>query len=138
MAKTKRSSHLTLKDRLSRLTFTRACQLLGPTGKQLIRQGSADGEIDIERDVYFGGDLFRLKMPGAGARGKDVVVTITAKTEAKDRLHFNCTECQTVCPHIGAAVSLILEEKTALGLAAAPQSACPSKASAKRPWSNKP
>ena len=64
-------------------------------------------------------------MPGAGARGKDVVVTITAKTEAKDRLHFNCTECQTVCPHIGAAVSLILEEKTALGLAAAPQERVP-------------
>ena len=64
-------------------------------------------------------------MPGAGARGKDVVVTITAKTEAKDRLHFNCTECQTVCPHIGAVVSLILEEKTALGLAAAPQERVP-------------
>ena len=62
-----------------------------------MRQGAADGEIDIARDVYLGGDLFRLKLPGAGPRGKDVVVTITAKTEAKNRLHFNCTACQTVC-----------------------------------------
>ncbi len=40
--------------------------------------------------------------------------------EARNRLQFNCTACQTLCEHVGAAVSLILEEKTALGLAAEP------------------
>ena len=35
-------------------------------------------------------------------------------------MRFNCTACQTICEHVGAAVSLVLEEKTALGLAAAP------------------
>ena len=37
--KIKQTKHLTLRDRLSRLTYLRACQLLGPGGAQLIRQG---------------------------------------------------------------------------------------------------
>ncbi len=48
------------------------------------------------------------------------MATITTMAEARNRLRFNCTACQTICEHIGAAVSLVLEEKTALGLAAAP------------------
>ena len=68
--------------------------------------------------MYFRGDLFRLKLRGAGGRGKDAVVTITTMAEAQNRLRFNCTACETMCEHIGAAVSLVLEEKTALGLAA--------------------
>ncbi len=40
-AKIKRTKRLTLKDRLSRLTYVRACQLLGPDGAELIRQGAA-------------------------------------------------------------------------------------------------
>jgi hypothetical protein len=119
-AKTKKSKKLTLKDRLSRLSHYRACQLLGPTGPQLIRQGAAYDNIDIDRDVYFRGDLFRLKLRGVGDRGQDPVVTITAMAGAKNRLQFNCTACQTICEHVGAAVSLVLEEKTILGLAAAP------------------
>ena len=69
-AKTKESKQLTLKDRLSRLTYYRACQLLGPDGPRLIRQGSTYDDIDIDHDVYLRGDLFRLKLPGAGAKGK--------------------------------------------------------------------
>ncbi|NLE36910.1 MAG: hypothetical protein GX621_02685 [Pirellulaceae bacterium] len=116
--KTKRSAKLTLKDRLSRLTYYRACQLLGPEGPQLIRQGVSHDEIDIDSDVYFRGDLFRLNLRGAGKRGKDIVVTITLTAESPDRLRFNCSACSTLCEHVGAAVSLVLEEKTALGLAA--------------------
>ncbi len=118
-AKTKESRKLTLKDRLSHLTHYRACQLLGPDGPRLIRQGAAY-EIDIDRNVYFRGDLFRLRLRGAVGRGKDAVVTITTMAEARNRLRFNCTACQTTCEHVGAAVSLVLEEKTALGLAAVP------------------
>lgn len=119
-AKTKKSKKITLKDRLSRLTYVQAVKLLGPEGPQLIRKGASYDDIDIDRDVYFRGDLFRLKLRGAAGRGKDAVVTITTMTEARNRLHFNCTDCETVCEHIGAAVSLVLEEKTALGLAVAP------------------
>ena len=44
---------------------------------------------------------------------------------AQDRLHWNCTACQWPCEHAGAAFSLLLEEKTALGLAAAPPERVP-------------
>ena len=116
--KIKQTKHLTLRDRLSRLTYVRACQLLGPEGAQLIREGS-NYEIDIQRDVYLRGDLFRVKFPSASG-GKDAVATITTMAAARNRLKFNCTACETICEHVGAAVSLVLEEKTALGLAAPP------------------
>ncbi len=108
---------LTLRDRLSRLTYLEACRLLGNDGRDLIKQGGT-WEVDIEEQVYLGEDLFRLKLP-------DAVVTITTMAEAKDRLRFNCTRCETVCEHLGAALSLILEEKTALGLAAPPPERVP-------------
>ena len=119
-AKTKESKRLTLKDRLSRLTYYRACQALGARRAAVDPPRGGLRDIDIDRDVYFRGDLFRLKLRGAGGGGKDAVVTITTMAEAKNRLRFNCTACQTICEHIGAAVSLVLEEKTALGLAAEP------------------
>ena len=116
--KIKQSKHLTLRDRLSRLTYVRACQLLGPGGAQLIREG-ANFEIDIQRDVFLRGDLLRVKFPQATG-GKDTVATITTMASARNRLKFNCTACETLCSHVGAAVSLVLEEKTSLGLAAPP------------------
>ena len=36
---------ITLKDKLSHLSYTRACKLLGPQGKQLIQEG---GKYDID------------------------------------------------------------------------------------------
>jgi|CXWL01.1.fsa_nt_gi hypothetical protein len=108
----KRKDERSLRDRLSRLTFPEACKLLGADGSKLIRTGGAY-EIDIHEDVRWAGDLFRLRL-------NDAVVTITMQTEARDRLRWNCTRCSTACEHVGAAFSLILEEKTALGLAAPP------------------
>ncbi len=102
---------LTLKDRLSRLTHRQACRLLGTGAEQLIRRG---GACDVDPgDVYLRGDLFRLRLNGA-------VVTVTSMAEADQRLRWNCTQCQTACEHVGAALSPILEEKIALGLAAPP------------------
>ena len=60
-----------------------------------------------------GDDLFRLSLP-------DAIVTITLMASALDRLHWNCTVCSQLCEHVGAAFSLILEDKMALGLAAPP------------------
>ena len=115
--KTNGRRELTLKDRLSRLSYLQACKLLGAEGERLIRQGGGY-EIDIDGDVYFHGDLFRLRLGGA-------VVTITQMAEAKQRLHWNCTACDGACEHVGAAFSLILEEKMALGLAAPPPERIP-------------
>jgi hypothetical protein len=119
--KVKQTKHLTLRDRLSRLTYLRACQLLGPEGAKWIRQG-AKYDVDIERDVYLRGDLFRVKFHVAG---KNTVATITSMAAARNRLKFNCTACETVCEHVGAAFSLVLEHKTALGLAVPPDECRP-------------
>ena len=108
---------ITLKDRLSRLSYRKACKLLGPDADGLIRRGGGY-EIDLEADVFLGGDLFRLTVGEA-------VVTITLMGEAPGRLRWNCTKCDGACEHVGAAFSLILEEKMALGLAAPPPERTP-------------
>src|SRR5258708_4758596 len=117
--KTRPSGQLTLRDRLSRLTYLEACKLLGPEGKKLIQKAN-QWEFKIAEHVYLGDDLFRLRFPGESANGQPLVVTITLMAEARNRLNFNCTRCDGACEHIGAAFSLILEDKTPLGLAAAP------------------
>lgn len=104
---------LTLKDRLSRLTYAQACKLLAPDGNKLIMQGGKFPIASIEHNVYLGNDLFRLSVDGA-------VVTITLMAQARKRLHCNCNKCQRLCEHVGAAFALILEEKTVLGLARPP------------------
>src|SRR5262245_13119465 len=118
MAAVKASDKLTLRDRLSRLTFEQACKLLGPQGRKLIQLG-AMRDYSLAEDVYLQGDLFRMRFPAA--TGNELTtVTITLMAEAKDRLHWRCDHCGQACEHVGAALSLILEEKTALGLAAPP------------------
>ena len=72
---------LTLRDRLSRLTYLHACRLLGQDGERLIRQG-ARHDIDIAQHVYLRGDLFRLKLPEA-------VVTITLSAASRNHLQSN-------------------------------------------------
>ena len=78
----------------------------------------------FDRIVYLRGDLFRLRL-GETINGEPIVVTITLMASAVERLHFNCTACETKCEHLGAAFSLILEEKLALGLAAPPPERVP-------------
>ena len=68
--------------------------------------------------MYLGNDLFRLSLG-------DAIVTITLMAEARQRLHWNCTRCDQACEHAGAAFSLVLEEKMALGLAAPPPERVP-------------
>ena len=69
MTTVKSSGKLTLKDRLSRLTFLQACKLLGPEGKKLIQQGGM-WQFKLDEDVYLGDDLFRLKFPCADRPGR--------------------------------------------------------------------
>ena len=117
--KTKKSKKLNLKDRLSRLTYVASCQLLGPNGKQLIQEGGKYDSIDVERDVFLGDDLLRLNLRDYSPN-QDVVVTLTLMASEKNRLRWNCTVCEDNCQHVGAAFSLILEDKYALGLSDPP------------------
>src|SRR6202046_2345661 len=115
---TKPSAELTLFDTLSRLTFSRAAKLLGPTGNRLIATGGKF-DIDLTTQVKFDREMFRLTLDGAA-------VTLTLSAAAHHRLEWRCDACVVPCEHAGAAFSLILEEKLALGLAGAP----PARASA--------
>jgi superfamily II DNA or RNA helicase len=115
---TKPSHKLSFRDRLSQLTFLDATKLLGAWGRELIIEGSKR-EIIPQEDVYLGGDLFRLTCRGPGGK-PDAIATLTLKADTRDRLHWNCNACQEPCVHVGAMFALILESKTALGLAAPP------------------
>jgi superfamily II DNA or RNA helicase len=118
MPAVKPTSKLTLHDRLSRLSFDQACKLLGEEGKKLIVAGSKR-EIDMQEDVYLGGDLLRVTLREPSGK-VEAVAALTLMAEHRDRLHWNCDRCFRACEHVGAMFSLLLENKVALGLAAAP------------------
>ncbi len=109
---TKPSADLTLFDTLSRLTFIRATKLLGADGDHLIAAGGKY-DIDITTQVKFDRDRFRLAIDSA-------TVTLALSPTARNRLQWHCDTCDVPCEHAGAALSLILEEKLALGVADAP------------------
>jgi hypothetical protein len=103
---------ITLKDRLSYLTYREALKLLGPEGERFIRQGGKY-DFDIGEQVTWGDDIFRLNLGEA-------TVTLSLKPENPKSLDFACSQCSESCEHAGAAFSLILEEKLSLGLSAPP------------------
>ena len=112
---TRKSTALTLKDKLSRLTYLQACKLLGPNGGKLIMRGGRF-DIDIDRQVRLTNRLFRLEFFEPMAS----IVTIRLADNATGRLTWHCNTSNNASEEIGAAFALILEEKTALGLAEAP------------------
>jgi ERCC4-related helicase len=125
IATTRPSGQLSLKDRLSRLTFVDACKLLGPNGAKLIRKGANLWDIELQEHVVLGEDQFRLRLPEGTQDGQPLIVTIALLDEARQRLHWSCSQCIQACEHVGAAFSLILEEKLSLGLAAPPKPRVP-------------
>ena len=104
--------------RLARLTHYQACQLLGPEGRKLIQTGSQHFEIETERDVFMGGDLYRVRIPTATE--SVVVVTITLNSGRDKQLQLNCDQCTKNCEHMGAALGHLLDAKSTMGLAAPP------------------
>ena len=116
----KPASALTLHDRLSRLTFEEACRVLGPRGNALLRQG---GQLDFEvpRPIAATAERFALRVPRP--RGPDAVVTMWLADDRPRRLRWSCSTCTAVCEHAGAALSAVLEDKVALGLAEPPAEA---------------
>ncbi|MFQ5486424.1 MAG: hypothetical protein ACE5DO_13975, partial [Desulfobacterales bacterium] len=108
---------ITLKDKLSRLSYTQACKLLGPRGKQLILVGGKF-DIDLFTQVTLNTDLFRMKLERS-------TVDIFLDPTKHQRVNVTCTSCEGVCEHQGAALSVILEEKLSLGLSAPPPERIP-------------
>ena len=58
----KKSTELTLIDRLSRLSYHQTLKLLGSDGPKLLRAGDS-WDFRIEEDVCLSEHLFRLKLP---------------------------------------------------------------------------
>ena len=109
--------------RLARLTHYQACQLLGPEGRKLILAGSQKYEVETDRHVYLGGDLYRVRIP-TGAKNPPVV-TIAMNSGREKQLQLNCEECNKSCEHMGAALGHLLEAKSTMGLASPPDEAVP-------------
>jgi hypothetical protein len=108
---------ITLKDKLSHLTYRQACKLLGPNGDQLIRSGGKY-DIDIYEQVVLKKERFQLNLNGAS-------VSIRLDPAKDQRFNIQCSQCSNFCEHMGAAFSLILEEKLSLGLSAPPPEKVP-------------
>src|SRR6267142_2623282 len=121
----KKSTELTLIDKLSRLSYQQTLKLLGSDGPKLLRAGDS-WDFRIEEDVYLNEDLFRLKFPlASGETGCPPGGTISLMDPSNGRLRWNCTVCESLCEHVGAAFSFILDEKMTLGLAAPPPERVP-------------
>ena len=110
--KTKPSRELTLKDKLSRLNHTQVTKMLGDKAERLLALGGGM-DIDIDAQVKLTPKRFRLTLP-------DATVRITLSDTARKRLSVECSACEDSCEHMGAALSLILEEKMVLGLSTMP------------------
>ncbi len=114
---TKKRRDLTLRDRLSHLSYAVGCKLLGADATRLIRVGGSF-DIDPAEQVTLTEDSFVLRLP-------DAEVAIVLADGMPHRLEIRCTACTNTCVHAGAAVALILEEKLTLGLAAPPPERVP-------------
>jgi hypothetical protein len=123
---TKKSEELTLIDKLSRLSYQQTLKLLGSDAAKLLRAGDR-WDFSVEEDIYLGPDLFRLKFPVTAGDDESArpIVMISLTDPAHGRLQWRCTACESLCEHIGAAFGFILDEKMALGLAAAPPERVP-------------
>lgn len=116
---TKTSSELTLKDRLSRMTFASACRLLDDRNGGLIRQGGKY-EIDIAEQVTLDDERYRVSF------SEELYTEIALDPSARSRLSMSCACCESApCEHLGAALALVLEEKVNLGLAIPPPERVP-------------
>ena len=75
---------ITLKDKLSHLSYIQACKLLGPQGKHLILQG---GKFDVDpfEQVTLNNQWFSLNLEGARVH----IVEVKAQPVLATLLHFD-------------------------------------------------
>ena len=115
---TRKPDHaLTLHDRLSRLTFSEASKTLGQRGKELIRKG---GQREVAVLETVARDATRFVQTVPEPRGAAAKVTLWLSNDRPRRLRWRCSACASPCEHAGAAFSVVLEDKVALGLAQPP------------------
>lgn len=100
---------MTLFERLSRLTYRQAVKLLGVRGEKLILEGGRR-DINVQEQTTLAANLFRLTL-------SDAIVSLIEDDKFPGKMRILCSECDHHCEHAGAALAVILEEKSQLGLA---------------------
>lgn len=121
----KKSSELTLHDVLSQLTLAQAQKCLGPMAAALIPK-SGSLEIDIGEQVLFRPDALQCVFPEALAADEPLVVTLSLHPGHRDRLQIACShQGEATDLYKAAVISLVLEEKYALGLSTEPRENLP-------------
>jgi len=106
--------------RLGSLTYYQACRLLGSDGEARMRRARPPQGLVLERDVFLGGDLLRVRVPAEGQGDGPAVVTFTLQSARAKQIQVNCDCATAFCAHIVAALQWVLEAKIELGLAAPP------------------
>ncbi len=106
-----------LADRLSHLSYRQAVSLLGKSGAKLIQAGGSL-PIDVENQVTLEDDLLEIRFGRTRVR-------LESDPGARGHIGYSCSACEGPCEQVGAAFSLVLEEKTLLGLAAPPAETVP-------------
>jgi len=114
----KSTSKLTLHDILSRLSFVQACKWLGPNGAKLLSDG-AKFDLDPEHHVWLDNTALEFSLPIHGL-GREVKVRLMRTNARRDGVNWECSETEDSEVYVAAVLSLILEEKVLLGLAAEP------------------
>jgi hypothetical protein len=113
---TKPSYALSMRDRLSHLSFEEACKLLGTDGKRLLIRG---GGLEVETLDALRIDDHEARFEWEpGPRG--VTARVFFDPASAGRLRAECSMCPRACEHVGGLLSILLERKTDLGLAAPP------------------
>ena len=120
-AKASRRRRMGIRDRLGQLTYHGACRLLSQDddGPARLRRGGKY-EIVLPRDARFLADSFRVNVPDEEQPTGFAEVIMVEMTNKPKGLHLTCTGCETMCDHVAAALALVLDEKSTLGLAAPP------------------
>jgi superfamily II DNA or RNA helicase len=119
MAVIKKSSQLTLHDRLSRLTLAQAAKWLGPGGAKLLADaGKSQLEIDPAEVSWPDESTFQAVL--RPATGKAIVVILSRHAAGRDGVRWACSERDEPAAWVALVLSFILDEKTTLGLAAEP------------------
>ncbi len=105
-----------MRDRLSHLSFEEACKILGPEGKRLLIRGGGL-ELVSPDALRIDDEEARVEWePGPGGLSSRIFFD----PAARGRLRAECTGCASACVHVGGLLSILLEQKTDLGLAAPP------------------
>jgi hypothetical protein len=107
---------LSIRDRLSRLTFDEACKILGPEGKRLLVRGGGLEVLSHEAVEIDQHEARVVWEPGPGGLATKIVFD----PSVRGQLRVECGFCRAPCVHAGGLLSIVLEQKSDLGLAAPP------------------